>query len=167
MPHSQHQGIQQSADMLHNRSTLLKLTIYLLLCILLLCVQPVDKVDVVAGNDACSHVWAVWGSSDAIGLSYGPIAIVLLPGSSSGGMEGSQKLVVQRQFGGLTMVDLILSTCALRALAEYGASTTTLSLACVFLMRGNRGGEGRTMRVGCKSVAIYHGDRVTGSTTFF
>ena len=71
------QGMQQSADMLRNRSTSLKLEKqYLLLLISLLCARRINGNDAVAGDDARSHVWAVSGGSDAIGPSYGPIDIV-------------------------------------------------------------------------------------------
>ena len=79
VPHPRRRGMQQSADMLRNRSTLLKLEktiLYLLLLISLLCAQRVDGDDAVAGDDACSRVWALSGGSDAIGPSYGPIDIL-------------------------------------------------------------------------------------------
>ena len=59
------QGMQQSADMLQNRSTSLKLEKqYLLLLISLLCARHVAGDDAVAGYDARSHIWAVSGGSD-------------------------------------------------------------------------------------------------------
>jgi hypothetical protein len=71
--------------MLRNRSTPLKKEKrYLLLLFSLLCAQRVDNNDVVAGNDACSHVWTICGGSDAIVLSYGPIVIVLSLGFRGG-----------------------------------------------------------------------------------
>jgi len=76
VPHPWCRGIQQLADMLRNRFTLLKLEKqYLLLLILLLCARRVNGNDAVAGDDARSRVWAVSGGSNAIGLFYGPIAI--------------------------------------------------------------------------------------------
>jgi len=73
VPHPWCRGIQQLADMLRNRFTLLKLEKqYLLLLILLLCARRVDGDDAVAADDAPSCVWAVSGGSDATGPSYGP-----------------------------------------------------------------------------------------------
>ncbi len=46
--------------------------------------------DVVVGNKACSCIWAICGSSNAIGSSYGPIDIVQLLSFPGGGQEGSQ-----------------------------------------------------------------------------
>jgi hypothetical protein len=57
---------------------------YLLLFFLLFCARRVDNDDVVAGDDARSHVWSVCGGSDAIVPSYGPIVIVLLLGFRGG-----------------------------------------------------------------------------------
>jgi hypothetical protein len=86
VPHSQHQGIQQSFNMLRNRSTPTKLEKRcLLLLFSLLCARRVDNDDVVAGNDARSHVWTICGSSDAIVPSYGPIVIVLFLGFRGSG----------------------------------------------------------------------------------
>jgi hypothetical protein len=41
--------------------------------------------DVVVGNKACSCIWAICGSSNAIGSSYGPIDIVQLLSFPGGG----------------------------------------------------------------------------------
>jgi hypothetical protein len=72
--------------MLGNRSTPLKLEKrYLSLLFSLFCARRVNNEDVVAGDDARSHVWTVCDGSDAIGLSYGPIVIVLLLGFRGGG----------------------------------------------------------------------------------
>ncbi len=72
--------------MLRNRPTPLKLEKrYLFLLFSLLCAQRVDNNNVVAGNDARSHVWTVCGSSDAIVPSYGPIVIILLLGFRGSG----------------------------------------------------------------------------------
>jgi hypothetical protein len=62
--------------MLRNRSTPLKLEKK---------AQRVNNDDVVAGEDARSHVWTVCGGSDAIVPSYGPIVTVLLLGFCGGG----------------------------------------------------------------------------------
>ena len=79
--------------MLRNRSTPLKLEKrYLLLLFSLLCARCVDNNDVVAGNDARSHVWTVCGGSDAIVPSYGPIVIILLLGFRGGSKEGNQNI---------------------------------------------------------------------------
>ncbi len=59
--------------------------LHLLLLFSLLCAQCVDNNDVVAGDDARSHVWTVCGDSDAIVLSYGSIVIVLSLGFRGGG----------------------------------------------------------------------------------
>ena len=50
--------------------------------------------NVVAGNDACSWVWAVSSGSDTIVLSYEPIGIVpeLDSSGSVGGKEGSPNI---------------------------------------------------------------------------
>jgi hypothetical protein len=45
-----------------------------------------------AGNDARSRKWTIYGSYDAIGLSYGTIGIVPLLGFCDGSEEGSQKM---------------------------------------------------------------------------
>ena len=47
--------------------------------------------NMVAGNDACSWVWAISGGSDTSVLSYEPIGIVRELGSSgsAGGKDGS------------------------------------------------------------------------------
>ena len=45
-----------------------------------------------ADDDACSHKWAVSGGSDTIGLSYGPIGIVVSLGSGGRGEEGSRNV---------------------------------------------------------------------------
>jgi hypothetical protein len=92
VPHSQRQGIQQSADMLRNMSTSLKLEKYLLLLFPLSCARCINNNDVVAGNNAHSHIWTICGSSDAIVLSYGPIVIILLLGFCGGSEEGNQNL---------------------------------------------------------------------------
>jgi hypothetical protein len=69
---------------------LLKLEkIYLLLLISLICAQRVNDDDVVAGDNACSCVWTLCGSSNAIGPSYGPIGIVLLLGFRGSGLESN------------------------------------------------------------------------------
>ncbi len=80
----------ESADMLHNRSMLLKLEKqYLLLLIWILCAWRVNDNNVVASNDARSRIWAISSSFDTIGLSYGPTGIVRYLGSRSGSKEGS------------------------------------------------------------------------------
>jgi hypothetical protein len=85
VPRSRCRGMQQSADMLRNRSTLSKLEKrYLLLLFSLLCAQRVDEDDVFVGNNARSHVWNVRGGSDAIVPSFGPIVILLSLGFSGG-----------------------------------------------------------------------------------
>ena len=45
-----------------------------------------------ADDDACSHKWAVSGGSNTIGLSYGPIGIVVRLGSGGRGKEGRQNV---------------------------------------------------------------------------
>ena len=45
-----------------------------------------------ADNDARSRVWAVSGSSDTMGLPYGPIGIVVSLGSGRHGEGGSQNV---------------------------------------------------------------------------
>jgi hypothetical protein len=93
VPHSQRRGIQQSADMLRNRSTSLKLEKkYLLLLFPQSCARCINNNDVVAGNNAHSPIWTICGGSDAIVLSYGPIVIILLLGFCGGGEEGNQNL---------------------------------------------------------------------------
>jgi hypothetical protein len=58
---------------------------YLLLLFSLLCAQHINGDNVVAGDDAHSHVWTVYGGSNAIVPSYGPIVIVLLLGFCGSG----------------------------------------------------------------------------------
>ena len=45
-----------------------------------------------ADDDARSNKWAVSGSSDAIGSSYGPIGIVVLLSSGGRSEEGSRNV---------------------------------------------------------------------------
>ena len=45
-----------------------------------------------ADNNARSRVWAVSGGSDTVGLSYGPIGIVVSLGSGGRGEEGSRNM---------------------------------------------------------------------------
>jgi hypothetical protein len=72
--------------MLRNRSMPLKLEKkYLLLLFSLLCAQRVNNNNVVAGNDARSHVWTICGGLDAIVPSYGLIVIFLFLGFRGGG----------------------------------------------------------------------------------
>jgi hypothetical protein len=47
---------------------------------------------VVAGDNARSRVWAVYGSLDAIGLSCGPIGMVQSLSTRGSGKEGSQNM---------------------------------------------------------------------------
>ncbi len=73
--------------MLHNRSTLLKLEnkIFITIIFTVICARRINEDNVVAGNNARSHVWTVYGGSDAIVPSYGPILIFLLLGFHGGG----------------------------------------------------------------------------------
>ena len=45
-----------------------------------------------ADDDARSHIWAVSGGSNTIGLSYGPIGIVMSLGFGGRGEKGSQNV---------------------------------------------------------------------------
>ena len=45
-----------------------------------------------AADDACSCVWAIFGSFDTRGLSYGPIGVVVLLGSGGRCKEGSRNV---------------------------------------------------------------------------
>ena len=53
-------------------------------------------------DDARSRVWAISSGSDTIGLSYGPIGIVALLGSSGRVEEGSRNVCDAAAFGRLT-----------------------------------------------------------------
>ena len=72
-------GVAKNANARYLRSfPLLKLEKRILITINLtaLTVQRIDNDDAIAGVDTLSCVWAVYGSSNAIGLSYGPIRVV-------------------------------------------------------------------------------------------
>jgi hypothetical protein len=45
-------------------------------------------------------MWAVFGSYNSIGLSYGPIGIILLLGFCGGGKKGSQNMGVMEAICG-------------------------------------------------------------------
>jgi hypothetical protein len=63
---------------------------------------------VVAGNGARSRIWAISGGTDAIGLSYGPISIVLQLCFHGGSKEVSQNMGnTEAIWGGSTMVVLL------------------------------------------------------------
>ncbi len=69
-----------------------------LLIFSLLCAKHIDDDDMVVGDNVRSRVWAVCGGSNAIGLSYGQIGIVLLLGFRDGIKECNQTLAARRQF---------------------------------------------------------------------
>ncbi len=154
VPHSRHRGIQQSADILHNRSTPLKLEKKILITIIFTimsttcrqrrcgcrrwCPQP--------RIDCLRRFWCI--SSVLWTYCHCPVARFLwrqLGRQSKYGRRGGD-------LGWSTTVDLVLSMCAFPPLAEFGNATAGRMPSCVLSLRG-AGVEGSRGTRGIKKVS--------------
>jgi hypothetical protein len=142
VPHSRHRGIQQSADMLRNRSTLLKLEKNILITIIFTIMCTMCRQRQCGCRRRCpqplmDHLQRFQCNSSILWTyCHRPVARFprrRLGRQSKYGRSGGD-------LGGSTMVDLALSTCAFPPLAEFGESACDMTLPTMVLLMGGRGG---------------------------
>ncbi len=145
VPHSQHRGIQQSADMLRNRSKLLKLEKKILITIIFtimctMCQQQQCGCRQWCPQPRMDRLQQFWCNNSVLWIyCHRPVARFprrRLGRQSKYGRCGGD-------LGGSTTIDLALSTCAFPPLAEFGNATTGVAPALELLLRGGRGGGSR------------------------
>jgi len=143
VPHPRRRGMQQSADMLRNRSTLSKLEKTILISINLTimctthwrrwwdcrrrCLQPrMGRLRRFQRNRFVLWTYCYWHRRVAL---------------SPRRQQGRQSEHGQRggHLGGLTTVNLLLWWALLDAVAAFGAPTVTIALSWVLLVRGRKG----------------------------
>jgi hypothetical protein len=154
VPHSRHQGIQQSADMLRNRSTPLKLEKKILITIIFTMMCTTCRQQRCGCRWRCpqpsmDRLWRFWCNSSVL-WTYCHCPVAWLPRRRLGrqskyGRQGGNQ-------GGSTTVDLVLSTCAFPPLAKFGNATAGRTPSCVLLLRG-AGVEGSGGTRGIKKVS--------------
>ncbi len=142
VPHSPHQGIQQSVDMLHNRSTPLKLEKKIRITIIFTIMCTTCRQRRCGCRQRCPQPcmdrlrWFWCNSSVLCTYCHRPVARFTrrrLGRQSKYGQCGGD-------LGELTTVDLALSTCVLPPLAEFGESACGISLPTMVLLMGGRRG---------------------------
>ncbi len=141
VPHSRHWGIQQSADMLRNRSTLLKLEkkifiniIFTIMC--MTCWQQQCGVRQWCPQPHMDHLWWLQCNSSVL-WTYWHRPFAWFPWQQLGrqskyGQHGGD-------LGGVTTVDLALFTCAFNPPDKFADSNTCLPLPSMLSMRGCKG----------------------------
>ncbi len=143
VPHSWHRGIQQSADMLCNRSTWLKLEKKILITIIFTIIYTTHHQRQCVCRQRClqpcmDHLrWFRRTSYFLWIYRHRPVAQFLqwrLGRQSKYGRHGGD-------FGGSTIVKLALSMCAFSPPDEFGKSTCAVLLPAMVLLMGGRGGR--------------------------
>jgi hypothetical protein len=142
VPHSRHRGIQQSVDMLHNRSTPLKQEKKILITIFFTIICPTCQQRQCGCRQRCpqprmDRLQRFLCNSSVLWTYYHcPIAWFpwrQLGRQSKYGQRGGDLV-------GSTTVDLALSTCVFPPLAEFGESVCGILLPTMVLLMGGRRG---------------------------
>ncbi len=141
VPHSQRRGIQQTADMLHNRSTLLKLEkkIFLTIIFTIMCMNHRQRRCVCRGRCPQPRMDRLrqFQCNSSILWTYCHRPVTRFPQQRLGrqskyGRHGGD-------LGGSTKVDLALSTWTFSPLDEFTNSANHILVPSMLLMRGCKG----------------------------